>query len=176
MKDNINYKAKLGKLKAFFFDIDGVLTDGTVSVLQEGPIRTMNVKDGYALQYAVKKGFLIAIISGGAGTGLHKRFDGLGIKEVHTQVENKIEKYRELLKKHNLKNEEVLYMGDDIPDFLIMKEVGVSCCPNDACTDILEIAEYVSPIKGGRGCAREIIEQTMKAQNKWELLQHSALW
>ncbi|OFX67475.1 MAG: 3-deoxy-D-manno-octulosonate 8-phosphate phosphatase [Bacteroidetes bacterium GWE2_29_8] len=163
-----NYKDKLSKIKTFIFDIDGVLTDGTVIVSENGEqYRTMNVKDGYALQLAIKKGFRIIIISGGYSEAIIKRFEYLGVKEVFLGVENKHELFLELLDKGSLNQEEVLYMGDDIPDYKIMKDVFLPSCPRDAVKEIKAISEYVSPLNGGYGCVRDIIEQVLMSQKIW---------
>lgn len=163
-----NYKELLHDITTFIFDYDGVLTDGTVIMLPDGEaLRTANVKDGYAMQLAVKKGYRVAIISGGYSQSMERRFEVLRIKDVYLGVDKKIDVYHELLKKHNIKPEQVMYMGDDIPDYEVMKEVGVPVCPADAADEIKRIAAYISHHNGGRGCARDVIEQVMKLQGKW---------
>lgn len=163
-----NYKEKLLKVNTFIFDYDGVLTDGTVILLSNGDaLRTANVKDGYALQLAVKKNFRVAIISGGYSESMLRRFDSLKIVDVFLGVDKKIDVYNEYLKKHNLQDENVLFMGDDIPDFEIMDKAGVPTCPCDASEEIKLKATYISHLGGGKGCARDVIEQVLKVQGMW---------
>jgi len=163
-----NYKEKLIHITTFIFDYDGVLTDGKVFVINNHEqLRSSNVKDGYALQYAVKKGYRVAVISGGKSKTMTKRMNTLGITDVFLGIDNKIETFKKYLLENNLKPNEVLYMGDDIPDFEIMKEVGVATCPSDSAQEIKAIADYISDIKGGEGCVRDIIEQVLKLQDKW---------
>ena len=164
----MNYKIKLNNIQTFIFDVDGVLTDGTVTLFGNGEqVRKMSTRDGYAIQYALKKNYRIAIISGGSSKGVKKRFEHLGVSDVYLACSNKITAYNELLLKYKLKPEEILYMGDDLPDLEIMQEVGLPACPHDAATEIKEISEYVSPFNGGDGCVRDIIEQTLRTQMKW---------
>ncbi len=162
----INYD--LRKIRALIFDVDGVLSRQTISLHPNGePMRTVNIKDGYALQHAVKCGMTMAIISGAKTEAVRKRYEGLGLKDIVLGAAVKIQAYEELLAKHDLMDEEVLYMGDDIPDYEIMRRVGVPCCPSDAAQEIKEISLYVSPCKGGEGCGRDVIEQVLKVQGKW---------
>lgn len=163
-----NYKEKLSSITTFIFDYDGVLTDGKVLVInQNEQLRSSNVKDGYALQYAIKKGYRICIISGGKSESMTQRMNGLGITDVFLGVERKIENFDKYLKDNNLKKEQVLYMGDDIPDYEIMTNVGVATCPSDAAVEIKAVADYISDAKGGEGCVRDIIEQVLKLHNNW---------
>jgi 3-deoxy-D-manno-octulosonate 8-phosphate phosphatase (KDO 8-P phosphatase) len=163
-----NYKAKLKRIKTFIFDIDGVMTDGIVLLTQDGDmLRTMNVKDGYALHIAVKKGYRIIIISGGRSDSVRARFTGLGVHEIYLGISNKLEVYHQIVKDDKLNPEEILYMGDDIPDYQIMKEVGVAACPADAAEEIKNVSAYISPHTGGKGCVRDILEQVMKVQETW---------
>lgn len=163
-----NFKTRLNRVKAFIFDVDGVLTDGSVTLLPDGEqVRMMNIKDGYALQLAVKKGYLVAIISGGKSEMVRKRLNGLGITEVFLGAHAKMDPYEELLERYKLKPEEVLYMGDDIPDYEVMRHVGVPTCPKDSAPEIKNICVYISDKKGGRGAVRDVMEQVLKAQNKW---------
>lgn len=163
-----NYRKTLNKINTFIFDIDGVLTDGNVLVASDGEqLRTMNVRDGYALQLAVKKGYNIIIISGGKSEIMKQRFLGLGITSVYLGVVNKLDIYNNYVNQNNIKEEHILYMGDDIPDYEVMSVVGFPACPVDAAEEIKSIAKYISPFKGGHGCARDIIEQVMKIQGKW---------
>ncbi len=158
----------LNKIKAFAFDVDGVLSPSTIPMHISGePLRMVNIKDGYAIQLAVKMGFPIAIITGGNTEAVRKRFEGLGVKDIFLGASAKLPIYESWLKKYQLCDEEVLYMGDDIPDIEIMRRVGLAVAPRDAAVDILEIAHYISTFDGGMGCAREVIEQVLRAQNKW---------
>jgi len=163
-----NYKETLRHITTFIFDYDGVLTDGTVILMNNGDaLRTANVKDGYALQLAVKKGYRVAIISGAYSESMLRRFEALNVKDVFLKVEKKIDVFNDYLEKNKLSPDEVLYMGDDIPDFEIMKMVGLPVCPADASEEIKAVSRYISHQKGGHGCARDVIEQVMKIQGKW---------
>jgi 3-deoxy-D-manno-octulosonate 8-phosphate phosphatase (KDO 8-P phosphatase) len=171
-----NYKELLKNITTLIFDYDGVFTDGKILITESGEqLRTANVKDGYALQFARKNGYRLAVISGGTSKAVVKRMNGLGITDVFIKVEHKIHVYNEYVKKYHLKREEVLYMGDDIPDLEIMKAVGVTVCPADAAEEIKAISNYISHMKGGEGCVRDIIEQVMKVQGKW-LNNHAYKW
>lgn len=163
-----NYKTKLRNITTFCFDVDGVFTDGIVILAKNGDQwRTANVRDGYAVQLAIKKGYRIAIITGGRSEEVRKRFEGLGVTDVFLGSSNKVHVFEDYLRTHGLRHEEVCYMGDDIPDYRVMKDVGLAVCPNDAAPEIRDICAYVSPKKGGEGCVRDILEQTMKVQGKW---------
>ncbi len=163
-----NYKEKLQPITTMIFDFDGVLTDGKVIVVNENEqLRSANVKDGYALQYAVKKGYRICVISGGKSVSMSYRLANLGIKDFFLGVEKKYEVFYKYLTDNKLDKTEVLYMGDDIPDYEIMKEVGLACCPADAAIEIKSIADYISDLKGGEGCVRDIIEQVMRLHDNW---------
>lgn len=163
-----NFKTKLTSVKAFIFDVDGVLTDNIVTLMPDGEqIRSMNVKDGYAMQLAIKKGFKIAIISGGKSEMVRKRLNGLGVMDVYLGANNKIDQYNEYILTYDINPEEILYMGDDVPDYEVMKRIGVPTCPNDAVQEIKGISIYVSDKKGGDGCVRDVIEQVLKVQGKW---------
>jgi 3-deoxy-D-manno-octulosonate 8-phosphate phosphatase (KDO 8-P phosphatase) len=163
-----NYKALLKHINTFVFDYDGVLTDGTVVLQADGEaLRTANVKDGYAMQLAVKKGFRVVNISGGKSASMHKRFEALKIRDFFLGVANKLEVFQKFLKENGLKSDNVLYMGDDIPDYKPMKETGIACCPSDAAPEIKSISHYISDRGGGKGCVRDVIEQTLKVQGKW---------
>lgn len=159
---------KLKNVKAFIFDVDGVMTDGSVIATEDGQfLRNFNIKDGYAIQHAVKAGYPICIISGGRSEGVRKRFQGLKVQEIYLGQEHKEAAFQEFLEKYKLTENDILYMGDDIPDMELIKRVLVGACPADAADDIKVIAQYISPVKGGRGCVRDVIEKTMKVQNKW---------
>ena len=163
-----NYKEKLLKVNTFMFDYDGVLSDGSVILTTNGDaLRTANVKDGYAMQLAVKKSYRIVVISGGNSESMERRFENLNVKDVFLGVEKKIDVYNKYLSDNNLKDENVMFMGDDIPDYEIMLKVGVPCCPADAVEEIKRISTYISHQPGGRGCVRDIIEQVLKVQGKW---------
>jgi 3-deoxy-D-manno-octulosonate 8-phosphate phosphatase (KDO 8-P phosphatase) len=163
-----NFKEDLVKIKAFVFDIDGVLSLQTISLNAFGvPNRTVNLRDGYALQLAVKKGYYIAIISGSNSKEYLRRLKLLGIKDVYLNSRSKLEHFNNFLKKHNLKNCEVLFMGDDIPDFQVMKQTGVPVCPSDADSEIKQVSSYISDKKGGEGCVRDVIEQVLRLHNNW---------
>lgn len=155
-------------IKAFVFDVDGVLTDGSLIVLPGGVMaRTMNVKDGYALQLAVKKGYKVAVISGGNSVEVLERLGLLGVTDVYMKVEDKEVALDSFIAKYNLSKSEVLFMGDDMPDEAVMKTVALPCCPADAVDEIKAISKYISPITGGKGCARDVIEKTLKLNNHW---------
>lgn len=161
----INYD--LTKIRAMAFDVDGVLSDPLVILLGGQPIRTAHTKDGYALQQACKSGFLMAIITGGKGEPIRERYENLGFQDVYTACRIKIETLETWMNKYNLSPEEVLYMGDDIPDYHIMQRVGCSCCPSDADPEIQSIATYISPFPGGHGCVRDVVEQVLRANGLW---------
>jgi 3-deoxy-D-manno-octulosonate 8-phosphate phosphatase (KDO 8-P phosphatase) len=157
-------------ITTFVFDIDGVLTDGTVFVFDNGEqVRRMNIKDGYALQLAVKKGYRVIAISGADSEAAKQRLHKLSITDVFTKVGNKKEKLLDYMKEHQLKQEEVLFMGDDIPDYEVMKNIGLSCAPSDAAPEIKHIARYISPCKGGEGCVRDVIEKVLKLNGHWQM-------
>lgn len=163
-----NYKILLKNITTFFFDLDGVLTDGSVLIASNNEqLRTVNVKDGYALQLAVKKGYRVIIFSGGHANYLKQRFECLGIKDIFFGVDNKLEVFNDFIKTNNITLDEILYMGDDIPDYEVMKKVALPCCPTDASEEIISISKYISDCKGGKGCVRDVIEQVMKVQNCW---------
>ncbi|MBP5535896.1 MAG: HAD hydrolase family protein [Bacteroidales bacterium] len=164
----INYKENLKKIKAFVFDFDGVMTDGSVWMYADKEtVRCGNIKDGYAIQYAVKKGYIIAVISGATSASINNRMESLGVSQIYTGRANKMETYKAFLKRNRLKSEEVVCMGDDIPDYEMMSKCGVAACPADAAEEIKGIAHYISPYPGGKGCVRDIIEQTLRLQDKW---------
>ena len=158
----------LGRIKGLAFDVDGVLSADTIPLHPGGePCRTVNIKDGYAIQLAVRKGFEVAIITGGRTEAVRQRFEGLGVQHIHMGASVKIVSFEEWLLATGLQADEILYMGDDIPDYEVMQRVGLPCCPADAAPEIKSIATYISPRNGGYGCGRDVIEQVMKAQGKW---------
>lgn len=155
-------------VKTFVFDVDGVLTDGTLQLLENGVLsRKMHIKDGYALQLAVKKGYHVAIISGGSSSQVEKRLHGLGITDIFLGVVDKKEKLEEYLSENELSPAHALYMGDDIPDYEAMKYVILRTCPNDASPEIKSICQYISPVNGGEGCVRDVIEKVLKLNGDW---------
>lgn len=163
-----NYKALLTKVKTFIFDYDGVMTHGNLLLQMDGqPLRFANVKDGFVLQLAVKLGYRVVVISGGFSKSVENRFDALGIKDVFLGVRDKVVVFEEYIKKNQIDPSTIVYMGDDIPDYKVMKKVGVPVCPADAAVEIKEISVYISDKKGGEGCVRDIIEQVLKVQGKW---------
>lgn len=162
----INYDLKT--VKAVIFDVDGVLSAETITMNADGePMRTLNIKDGYAIQLACKSGLRIAIITGGNAPAIRKRYEYLGVKDIFMQSAVKIKTYQEFKNKYELADKEIIYVGDDIPDYEIMRKCGCPCCPADACNEIKQISIYISQKKGGYGCARDVIEQIMMAQGKW---------
>lgn len=158
----------MNDITTFIFDVDGVLTDGAIHVAQNGELlREMYIRDGYALKAATEQGYNICIISGGSNDGVRIRLENLGIKDVFLGVSNKVIILEDYLNKHNVKADQVLYMGDDIPDYHVMQLVGLPTCPQDAAPEIKRISKYISHINGGKGAVRDVIEQVMKTQHKW---------
>ncbi|HET7361162.1 MAG TPA: HAD-IIIA family hydrolase [Salinimicrobium sp.] len=163
-----SYKEYLAHIRAFILDVDGVLTDGSIQISTNGELlRTMNIKDGFAMKHALDKGYTICVISGGKNEGVRHRLKNLGITDIFMGCEDKTEKLEEFFEIYNINPSEVIYMGDDIPDLYPMKKVGLACCPQDAAPEIKEVCQYISHKKGGKGCVRDIIEQVMKVQGKW---------
>lgn len=164
----MNFKEKLKDIKAFAFDVDGVFTNGSVFLNPGGEMmRVMNIKDGYAVQHARKQGFPIAIISGGKSEMVRTRFRNLGVTDIYLGISYKLESFEDFRFKYDIEPENILYMGDDIPDYEVMKQVGLPACPADAAMEIKQIASYISDKGGGDGCVRDVIEQVLKIQNKW---------
>lgn len=164
-----NFKDRLKYVRCFVFDVDGVLTDGGLEIQNDGSmLRTMNIKDGYALQLAVKKGYFVFVISGSKPEGVAIRLSNLGVDEVHIGVENKLALLDNLLIKHKVPMTSVMYMGDDMPDLEVMKKVAVPVCPADAVFQIKNISVYISGYNGGKGCARDVIEQVLTYNGDWE--------
>ncbi|MEQ7802338.1 HAD-IIIA family hydrolase [Pedobacter sp. ASV1-7] len=159
---------QLKHITTFIFDIDGVLTNGDIIASDSGEfLRTFNIKDGYALQLAVKKGYHVCIISGGKGAAMEKRFEGLGITNVFLGVSDKVAVYSSFLEQYKLNASEVLFMGDDIPDLKVMKLVGIATCPADAVPEIKAVSQYISPYTGGKTAVRDVIEKVLKVQTNW---------
>jgi len=164
----MNYLEKFRSVRTFIFDVDGVFTNGNIIVLENGHLlRTMNIRDGYAVKIAIRHGYKIIIISGGKSSGVVQRLRNLGVTNIHIGVENKLEVYEELLEILELKQDEILYMGDDIPDYEVMRKVGLPVCPSDAVPEIKKIVQYISPLKGGEGCVRDVIEKVLKLNAQW---------
>lgn len=158
----------MNDITTFIFDVDGVLTDGTVLITFEGEIlRTMNIRDGFAIKAAIESGYKVAIISGGKNEGVRTRLQNLGVKDIYLGSPDKVKTFEEYIGIHGVKPSEVLYMGDDIPDYHVMKLVGLPTCPQDASPEIKSISKYISHINGGKGAGRDVIEQVMKVQGKW---------
>lgn len=163
-----SYKEYLEHITTFIFDVDGVLTDGTISLTTSGEmLRTMHTKDGFALKTALQAGFKVCIISGGSNEGVRQRLEGLGITDVYLGAHDKVEQLDHYMDRNNIKHENVLFMGDDIPDYPIMKLIGLPTCPQDAVPEIKAISKYISHKNGGQGCVRDVIEQVLKVQDKW---------
>lgn len=163
-----SYKEIMNDINTFIFDVDGVLTDGTVHITPTGEmLREMNIRDGYAMKAAVENGYTVCIISGGSNEGVRVRLRNLGITDIHLGVHDKVETFKEFTDVYNIKPEHVLYMGDDIPDYHVMKLVGLPTCPQDAVPEIKKLSTYISHRNGGKGAVRDVIEQVMKVQGKW---------
>jgi 3-deoxy-D-manno-octulosonate 8-phosphate phosphatase (KDO 8-P phosphatase) len=171
----INYD--LTKVRAIIFDVDGVLSAETITLSHEGePLRTVNIKDGYAIQLAVKLGLRIVILTGAATEAVRLRYQRLGVEDIYMSCAVKIKTYEEFLSKYGLKDDEVMYMGDDIPDLEIMRRVGCPVCPSDACPEVQQVSLYISHLRGGYGCGRDVIEQTLRAQGKWVMNEKAFGW
>ena len=164
-----NYKEKLSKISCFVLDVDGVLTNGSLILVPGGEqARVMHIRDGYAIQHAVKSGYKILILSGGKSEEVRTRLKGLGVHDIHMNCDDKLNALIDYMAEHELKKEEILYVGDDIPDLTAMKTCGMAVCPADAAQEIKKICHYVSPYRGGEGCVRDVLEQTLKVQGKWQ--------
>jgi len=163
-----NFKELLPQVKAFAFDVDGVFSTTVTYINPDGQLlRSANIKDGYVVQLLRKKGYPVAIITGGNSEGVRKRFENLGVEDIYLSVENKLLMLKTFMESHHLSPEEVLYMGDDIPDLLSMKYVGIPVCPADAAEDIKLISRYISDNDGGHGCVRDVVEQVLRSRNDW---------
>lgn len=164
----MSYKENLKNIKAFVFDVDGVFTDGSVYLLPGGNMcRVMNVLDGYAVVKAIKNNYKIGVITGGNDEQVRHRINYLGIEDYYAKSPNKRIDFEDFKSKHNLKDDEILMMGDDLPDIEIMKMSAIAACPKNAVPEVKEISDYISPIEGGKGAVRDVIEQVMKVQGKW---------
>jgi len=165
-----SYKEIMNDITTFVFDVDGVLTDGSVNISATGEmLRKMNIRDGYAMKAAIESGYNVCIISGGSNEGVRIRLKNLGITDIHLGSPDKVETFKEYCELYSISKENVLYMGDDIPDFHVMKLVGLPTCPQDAAPEIKSISNYISHVYGGKGAVRDVIEQVMKVQEKWHL-------
>jgi 3-deoxy-D-manno-octulosonate 8-phosphate phosphatase (KDO 8-P phosphatase) len=163
-----NLLSRFKAIRLFILDVDGVLTDGRVLTLPDGDqIRSMNIKDGFALQHAVKQGYKLAIISGGRSESVRKRLNSLGIEDIYLSCREKEATCKKLLKKYKFESEKVMYMGDDLPDIPGMKLAGLACAPKDAVAEIKALADYISPFNGGKGCVRDVIEKVLKLNSHW---------
>lgn len=158
----------LHPIKAFFFDVDGVLSDGRILITEQGEqLRNMSVKDGYALKKAMQQGYLVAVISGGSSEGVRKRLEFLGITEIHLGIKHKLPVFEEIIQRKGLSTSEVLYMGDDIPDIPVLMAAGVAACPSDAVSEVKSICQFQTSRAGGQECVREVIEKTLKLKGQW---------
>jgi len=165
-----NFKEKLNKITTLMFDVDGVFTDGKVLVMENGEVvRNVFSKDGYAIHLAVQKKYKLVIISGGNNVAIKNLLIRSGIEHIFINQHDKLQCYKDFIYEHNINDEQVMYMGDDLPDYEIMSRVGVAACPNDSAPEIKSICSYISPKKGGEGCVRDIIEQVMRVQGQWEI-------
>lgn len=163
-----NFKEDLMKVKAFAFDVDGVLSSQIIPLHPSGePMRTANIKDGFAIQLAVKLGYPVAIITGGKTEAVRQRYINLGVQNVYMGASDKILDFEAWISKYNLDPDNVLYMGDDLPDYPVMQKVGVPVCPADAVEEIKSLCKYISHLKGGEGCVRDVMEQVLRAHGKW---------
>lgn len=163
-----SYKEIMNDITTFVFDVDGVLTNGMVHVTPEGEIlRIMNIRDGFAIKAAIESGYHVCIISGGKNEGVRIRLKNLGVTDIYLGSPDKVKTFKEYINIYDIKPEQVLYMGDDIPDYYVMKLVGLPTCPQDAAPEIKSLCKYISHVNGGKGAARDVIEQVMKVQGKW---------
>ena len=164
----MNQLEQFRDIKTFIFDVDGVLTDARVLVLEDGTmLRQMSIRDGYAIKQAVKEGYNVCIITGSQSEGVRKRLEGLGIEHIYIGVEEKLKVFEKYIRENNIDEETILYMGDDVPDYGVMRRVGFPTCPRDAAPEMFELAKYVSPCGGGEGCVRDVIEKVLKLNGHW---------
>ena len=171
----MNYKVLLNRVNHFIFDVDGVFTDGSVAIYKEELVRTFNARDCYAIQYAVKLGYTVSIVTGGDSEPVKATFNALGVQDVHLKSHDKLKVFEQYLATNGIEAERALYMGDDIPDIPLLKTVLLPCCPLDASVDVKSNCQYVSPFIGGKGCVRDVVEQTLRCQGKW-LLEEAFQW
>ncbi len=163
-----NYKEFLKDITTFMLDVDGVMTNGKIIYTHDGKIdRQFQAKDGYAIKHAISKGYNFVIISGGTQDNIKKRLKSLGVEDVFISAFDKLKIFNDYITKKNISPDNILYMGDDNPDIEVLKVVKISTCPADASIDVKEVCDYISDKKGGEGCVRDVIEQVMRANNKW---------
>ncbi|MDP4710382.1 MAG: HAD-IIIA family hydrolase [Saprospiraceae bacterium] len=168
----MNQLEKFAEISTFFFDIDGVFTNNTLLITDQGEfLRSMNVRDGYAVKRAIRAGYQIVVITGGSSSGVQSRLQGLGIEHIYMGKEQKLEVFDRLVVEMDLEPGEILYLGDDLPDYPVMRKVGLPCCPADAVPEIMGLSKYVSPYKGGEGCVRDVIEKVMRIRGEWDIPQ-----
>lgn len=166
----MNHLEHFHDITTFIFDVDGVLTDGNVLALEDGTLlRQMNIRDGYALKQAVKEGYNVCIITGGISEGVKKRLERLGVEDIFTGVEDKLKVFTRYIREKEIDQATVLYMGDDLPDYAVMRLVGIPACPRDAAHEMFEVAQYVSPYDGGKGCVRDVIEKVLRLNGQWRV-------
>ena len=168
MEKNTNYKTRLKSITTFVLDVDGVLTNGKLILEGSGEItRTISTRDGYIIRQAIKKGYNVCIITLGNSKMLEKMMNHLGVSDIFSSIENKLDTLNSYCSTKNITLENVLYMGDDMPDIACIKSVGIGTCPNDAIPEIREVADYISHVNGGDGCVRDVMEQVLKINNDW---------
>lgn len=166
---SMNYLEQFKEVKTFIFDVDGVLTNSQVLVTELGEqLRSMNIKDGFAIKKAVRAGYRVCIITGGNSEGVVKRLEGLEVEDIFWGVSNKMEVFLSYVRSNRLDTSSILYMGDDLPDYQVMRLVGLPACPADAAQEILQVSQYISPKNGGQGAVRDVIEKVLKLNNQWE--------
>lgn len=164
----MNHLENFAAITTFLFDVDGVLTDSHVLVLEDGKLlRRMSVRDGYAIKRALQAGYRVGIITGGKSEGVRERLFNLGITDIYSGVEDKMESYEEFIDLYELQEEQILYMGDDMPDYPILRRVGLPTCPGDACPEVKSVSQYISPLAGGAGCVRDVIEKVLRIRGDW---------
>ncbi len=165
----MNHLEKFSDIRTFIFDVDGVLTNNEVLITEDGQLlRTMNVRDGYAIKHAIEQDYRVCIISGGRSEGVRKRLEALGVTDIYLNAQEKMEAYEAYVAENELDEGEILYMGDDLPDYPVMRRVGLPACPKDAAYELIEIAQYVSPLAGGYGCVRDVIQKVMLLHGVWQ--------
>ena len=166
----MNHLEQFRDIKTFIFDVDGVLTDGQVLVLEDGALlRRMSIRDGYAIKQAVKEGYNVCIITGSASEGVKKRLENLGVEHIYISVEDKLRVFEKYIRENQIDEESILYMGDDVPDYSVMRRVGFPTCPKDAAHEMFQLAMYVSPYEGGMGCVRDVIEKVLRLNGHWRV-------
>lgn len=160
--------AGFARVRTFLFDVDGVMTDGRMLITDNGEfLRRMNTRDGFAMKLAIRTGYRIVVITGGSSPGVERRLRLLGIEDIYPGIQDKWRTYQQFLEESGVSAEVILYMGDDLPDYEVMQDVGLPACPRDADPAILGISTYISPLDGGAGCVRDVIEKTLRVQGKW---------